>query len=44
MKIIDRRLILKDDNFRRHLESELKALQKTSHPHIMSVFEMVQDD
>ena len=22
----------------------MKALQKTAHPHIMSVFEMVQDD
>lgn len=28
----------------RLLDSELKTLQKTSHPHIMTVFEMVRTD
>ena len=44
VKVIDKAKLDSNDVYKELMMNELKVLQATSHPHIMSIFELLEDD
>ena len=44
MKVIDKVKLRSNEVYFELMQNELQVLQKTSHPHIMRIFELLEDD